>query len=148
MKTFHIYEILPTMRNVLDKLCTENQNILHSITFFRKLYSLWDNVKQYGGARGARNDVTTWRIRVACWIIKATCTHAHAHTNAPGNTHARASTHKNNNTYCISTAAVVTQTHFNITLYAHCVSVALLFGAYLMWGIIHNFCDCLEPFCF
>ena len=43
-----------------------------------------------GGARGATNDVTIWRIRVACWISKATCTHTHAHTHAPVHTHERA----------------------------------------------------------
>ena len=33
-------------------------------------------LKKYGRARGATNDVTIWRIRVACWISKTTCTHA------------------------------------------------------------------------
>jgi hypothetical protein len=55
-------------------------HILCSVTFFRKLHCLWDNVEKYGGDRGATNDVTIWRIRFACWISKATCTYAHAHT--------------------------------------------------------------------
>ena len=40
---------------------------------------------------GAKNDVTIWRIRVACWISKATCTYAHEHAHSPGvgNTHAQ-----------------------------------------------------------
>ena len=32
-------------------------------------------MEEYGEARGARNDVTIWRIRVACWIVKATDPH-------------------------------------------------------------------------
>jgi hypothetical protein len=65
--------------------------------FFRKSYRLWDNVEKYGGVRGATNDVTIWRIRVACWISMATRKHErtfrrqrartprHAHTNAHTN---------------------------------------------------------------
>ena len=41
---------------------------------------------------GATNDVTTWRIRVACWISKATRTYTHAHAHALV-THMHASTH-------------------------------------------------------
>ena len=72
-------QILLRMRNAGDKSCREIQNILCSITFFKKSCSLWDNVEKYDGARGATNDVTIWRIRAACWISKATCTHARAH---------------------------------------------------------------------
>ena len=57
--------------------------------FFRKLHRLWDNVEKYGGDRWAINDVTIWRIRIACWISKVTCTYAHAHSHAPGHSHAR-----------------------------------------------------------
>jgi hypothetical protein len=54
------------------------------------------------------NDVTTWRMRVACWISKVTCTQAHAHAHAPGNTRARAHTHAQIcNTYCFSTATML-----------------------------------------
>ena len=52
------------------------------------------------------NDVTIWRIRVACWISKATRTYAHAHAHAPAYPYAR--THKqNNNTYCFSTDTMI-----------------------------------------
>jgi hypothetical protein len=69
--------ILLRMRNVLDKSRTENQNP-HSVfsNFFPKQRRLWGNVKIFGGARGATNDVTIWRIRVECWISKATRAHA------------------------------------------------------------------------
>jgi hypothetical protein len=48
----------------------------------------WDNVEKYGGDRGAKNDVTTWRIQVARCIKKATCTHAYARAQAAGYSHA------------------------------------------------------------
>ena len=54
---------------------------------------LWDNVEKYGGDRAATNDVTLWRIRVACWISKATCTHAHAHAQPLGHKHTCARAH-------------------------------------------------------
>jgi hypothetical protein len=44
---------------------------------FQKSCHLWDNVEICGGVRGATNDVTIRCIRFACWIRKATCTHAH-----------------------------------------------------------------------
>ena len=65
-------------------------HILCSITFFRKLLRLRDNVEKCSGDRGATNDVTIWRIRVACWISKGTCTHAHAHAHASRYAHANA----------------------------------------------------------
>ena len=73
--------ILLWMRNVLDKSCRENENtyFMFNNRFFRKSCRLWDNVEKYGGDWGATNDVTIWRIRVACWINKATCTPARTH---------------------------------------------------------------------
>jgi hypothetical protein len=47
-------------------------------------------VEKYDGARQNTNDVTTWRIRFACWINKATCTYAYVHAHAPGHTHGHA----------------------------------------------------------
>ena len=43
---------------------------------------------------GATKDVTVWRIRVACWISKATYTYARAHTRIC-------------NVYCFSTATII-----------------------------------------
>ena len=86
--------ILPRMRNVLDQRCIKNQNIHFTFkNLLTKIVSLWDNVEKCGGARGATNDVTTWRIHVACWKSKATCTYAHAHSQAPGYMHARTHAH-------------------------------------------------------
>ena len=74
------------MINDLDKICRENQNthFIFNNVFFRKLYRLWDNVEKYSGDLGATNDVTTWRIRIACWINKATGTYSNVHARAPG----------------------------------------------------------------
>ena len=68
------------MKNVLDKIVEKiKTHISYSLTFLRKSCRLWDNVEKCGGARETTNDVTIWRIRVACWMSKATCTHTHAH---------------------------------------------------------------------
>ena len=53
-------------------------HILRAITFVRKSRCLRDNVEKCGGTRGGTNDVTIWRIRVDCWISKATYKHPHA----------------------------------------------------------------------
>ena len=61
-------------------------------------------MEKYGGARGATNDVTIWRIRVACWINEATCMHT---LTRPGTrTHAREHT-QICNIYCFSTATMI-----------------------------------------
>jgi hypothetical protein len=99
-------------------------HILCSITCFQKSHHLWDNAEKCGD-RGVTNDVTTWRIRVACWISKAICTYAQAHARVSTCTHARASVHTHRpicNTYCFSTDTTVSWTHLNITLYVHCLS--------------------------
>ena len=57
---------------VVEKIKT---HILCSITFFLKLSRLRDNVEKYGGAREVTDDNIIWRMRIACWIIKATGTH-------------------------------------------------------------------------
>jgi hypothetical protein len=48
-------------------------HILYSITFFpRKSCRLWDNVEKYGMAGQATDGNITRRMRIACWITKAT----------------------------------------------------------------------------
>jgi hypothetical protein len=53
----------------------------------------WRHNMAHVGDWRAINDVTIWRMRVACWISKATCTHAHEHAQTPYHSHAR--THPN-----------------------------------------------------
>jgi hypothetical protein len=64
------------MRNVSDKGCRENQNtyFVFRKLFFRKSCRLRDNVKNTL-ERGMRQ-MTIWRIRIACWMRKATNTHS------------------------------------------------------------------------
>ena len=57
--------------------------------FFPKITPCSDNVEIYRGDRLATNDVTIWRIRVACWKSKAICTYVHTHAHALGYLHAR-----------------------------------------------------------
>jgi hypothetical protein len=59
---------------VVEKFKT---HILCSVTFFFENRALY--VEKYGGAWGTTSDVKILRIRVAYWISKATCTHAHPH---------------------------------------------------------------------
>jgi hypothetical protein len=65
--------ILLIMRNILDKICRENQNRhLWSITFFRKLAiyeTMWKNMVE-----PERPQTTIRRMRFACWITEATHT--------------------------------------------------------------------------
>jgi hypothetical protein len=90
-------------KKVLEKIKT---HILYSITFSRKSCRLWDNVEKYGSAGQAADDNIIRRMRIACWITKATDTH----------------TLRICNTYCFSTAKVVTRTRLNVTSYVRCVS--------------------------
>jgi len=59
-------------KNVAEKIKT---HILCSTTFCRRSCRLWDNVGknivQPGGPQ-----MTIWRMRIACWIYKATNTHS------------------------------------------------------------------------
>jgi hypothetical protein len=71
------------MRAGVDRSCRENQNahfMFSNFFLFWKSHRLWDNVEKWGKARGVRNDVTIWRMRVTCCTSKATCTHAQTHT--------------------------------------------------------------------
>ena len=80
---------------------------------FSKICPFWDHVEEYGGARQATDDNIIWRMRVSCWITKAT------------HRRARACTHTDTlricNTYCFSTATIATRTRLNITFYVHCL---------------------------
>jgi len=63
------------MRNVSNKICTENQNTHFMFSISppppRKSRSLWDTVEKYG--KLDRPQMTTWRMRFA---PKATNTHS------------------------------------------------------------------------
>ena len=87
------------MRNFLDESCRENQNTHFRFKdFFENRDAYEINVVE----PEAKNDVSIWRIRVACWIIKTTRKHAQAHAQASRNSYtqvrmrARTNTHANN----------------------------------------------------
>ena len=99
-------QILLRMRNVLDKILEKIKTHFMFNNFFRKS-CLWD-VEKYDGAGGATNDVKIWRIILACWINKATCTYAHAQTHAIWRARAHTHTHTQIcNVYCFSTATII-----------------------------------------
>ena len=66
------------MGNVLDKSCREIKTHILCLRNFSEKCIVWDNSEKCGWDRGATDDVTTWRIRLVCWISKATCTYSHA----------------------------------------------------------------------
>jgi len=57
---------------VVQKMKT---HILCSITHFRKSCRFWDNVEKYD-IESDKPRMTIWRMRIACWIPKATDTHS------------------------------------------------------------------------
>ena len=64
------------MRNVSDKSCTENRNTHFVLSNFffenRAVYEImWKYFAEWGWSQ-----MTVWRIRIACWIPKATDTHS------------------------------------------------------------------------
>jgi hypothetical protein len=69
------YTFMIIYRSVLPHTsCRENPKthiVLHN--FFLKAFSLWDNVAQYIVEPG-RPQITVWRMRIECWIPKATNT--------------------------------------------------------------------------
>jgi hypothetical protein len=92
--------VLLGMRNTADKI--EQKIILCSITLFRKfaLYELkWKNIVE-----SDRPQMTKWRMRMACWVSKATTTHSKYVI--------RIAFHYNS--YCT--------TRLNVTLYVYCLA--------------------------
>jgi hypothetical protein len=106
------------MRNVYTKVVEKTKaHILRSVTCLQKSCRLWGNVEKFGGAREAINGYTIWRMHFAYYIIKATHSHAHARARAPLHSPLHTHTIKIRNTYCFSTATIVSQTRLSDTLY-------------------------------
>jgi hypothetical protein len=96
--------VIHRVGNVTDKSCRENQtHVACSVTVFRKLCHLWDNVEKYFTA--SRPQMTIRHMRIACCIPKG-----YKHTL------------KIRNNYCFSTVTMVA----HVTLYAHCPSCLIL----------------------
>jgi hypothetical protein len=82
------------MRNVLEKFIERIKTHIFCPTFFLKNLVIYEIMpKSSLEPEGVTNDVTIWRMRVACWISKATCTQAHTHAYESGKTHARKHAH-------------------------------------------------------
>ena len=70
----------------------------------RDVYEIiWKNTAEQG-----RPQMAIWRMRIACWIPKA--------TNTPITC----------NTYSFATAKVAARTQLNVTLYVHCLYCLML----------------------
>jgi hypothetical protein len=99
MTTFsHLWQYLAKFvlkwKHVLHKSFKENKN--RNFMFnscFSKIVPFMRYVEIYDGASGATTDVTIWRIWLACWINKVTCTHAHADAHSPKHKHAHMRSH-------------------------------------------------------
>ena len=67
--------VLLRMRNVLDKICRENQNtdFMFNNVFWTSC-RLWDYVEKYCRDGQATNNSIILRMRIACWIPKVTQT--------------------------------------------------------------------------
>jgi hypothetical protein len=88
---------------IVEKIKTHD---LCSITFSRESCRLWDNVEKYCRTGQATYYNIIRRMRFACRITKA-----------------RTQTHTIRcNTYCFSTATMVTRERLNVTLYVHWLS--------------------------
>jgi len=71
-------------------------------------------------AEPVRPPMTVWRIRIACWIPKAT------------------NTLNNMYTYCFFTATIVARTLLNVTWYVHCLSCSLLWPSPQQYSLHHR----------
>jgi hypothetical protein len=69
--------ILLRMRNILNKLRRKNQNTHFMVkNVFRKSCRLWDNVENFDTARQAADYSLIQRMRIVCWVPRATNTHS------------------------------------------------------------------------
>ena len=64
------------MRNVSDKSCRENQNthFVFSNIFFLKNRAVYEIMWGKNTTERGKPQMTIWRMRIACWIPKATNT--------------------------------------------------------------------------
>jgi hypothetical protein len=90
--------ILLIMKDILDKIRRKTRNTYYMFNNFffgnRAVYEImWKNIVERGRLR------RTWRMRIACWIPKAT------------------NTLRLCNIHCFLTATMVAQTRLSITLY-------------------------------
>jgi hypothetical protein len=69
--------VLPRMRNVSEKSCRENQNVPVRIMFNNFFLNLaFYELMLTHAAEQDRKQMTTWYMRIACWITMSTNTHS------------------------------------------------------------------------
>ena len=139
-RRFHIYDniSLNSFLIISNKSCRKNLNTHFTFSnffLFRKSCRLWDNVEKYGGVweaaenmvptRGMLNKATRKQAQARARAPTSTHSHIRQHSCTPMPSFARARAHTHTqirNTYCFSTATVVSWTRLNVTLHAHCLS--------------------------
>jgi len=97
------------MRNVSDKSCRVNLNTKLKPNNFSGNCVLYEIISK-NILDPDRPQMTTWRMRIACWITKATHTHIHTHTHSEYIMHT-----------IFSTTTMVTRTRLGVTLRVQCL---------------------------
>jgi len=62
-------------------------HILCSVIFPRKIVPFFFEIMWKNFVQPGRPQMTIWRMRIACWITKATDTHTHTHSHTHSLTH-------------------------------------------------------------
>jgi len=65
------------MRNVSDKSCAGNENTHFVFSNFYFENRAVNEKTRKNIVEWSRSQIITWRVRIACWIPKATNAHAH-----------------------------------------------------------------------
>ena len=125
--------ILLRMRNISDKSCRENRvTHLNFSNCFLKSSCLWD-VESYCRGRQGTDGSILRRTRFACWITKA------RHTDTP--------TLRICDTYCFSTATMVTRPRLGVMLYVPCLSCSKPQWSELTSHVCGGYCCGLLQLC-
>ena len=96
--------------------------MLLAITFSSKHCAVNEMSKNVAET-GATNDITIWRIRLACWISEATRVHAHARVHAPRHPLARTRARAYGQIYLILFHGNNdSKTRLSVALYVHYLS--------------------------
>jgi hypothetical protein len=116
---YHSFVLI--IRNVSERSSVRNKTHLMFGKFFfenRVVHEImWKNIIQ--------QQMTVWRMRIACWIKKATQTNTHTISLSPSLSLYIYISLRTCNKYCLSTATMVAWTRLNVSLSVHCLSCLL-----------------------
>ena len=108
--------ILLRMRNVLDQVCKENQDMFYFQQLFPENRENYEKTSKNTVQRERKRAI--WRMQLACCIIKAT--RAKARASASTHTHTHAHTHRHTHTRAhTQTHAPQTHAHTQTQTHAH-----------------------------